>query len=160
MSHVENPKQKKPRKVEMTPRQAKFVETYMSTGSQRAAAKAAGYSCASTQAHRVANSKAVKAVVDHARATVKIAAAYNLERAMLEADEAITFAKETENANAYVKALELKSKLNGLLIEKHQHQHASFSLNIGGITEEKREQEVAAETVSTPSSDEEEDIFS
>jgi hypothetical protein len=37
---------------------------------------------------------------------------------MKEAGQAMEFAKETGNANAYVKAVELRAKLNGLLIDK------------------------------------------
>lgn len=63
----------------------------------------------------------------------KVIQTYNAEQAMLEAEEAMQFARETENANAFVKAIELRSKLKGLLIEKHQVQQVGFQINIGGI---------------------------
>lgn len=45
---------------------------------------------------------------------------YGYELAMKEAERAYNVAEETENANAMVKAAELRSKLTGLLVEK-QH---------------------------------------
>lgn len=84
-------------------------------------------------------------------ASVK-AAAYNIDAAMKECEDAIEFARETENANAYVKAVELKSKLQGLLVEKHQIQQVPFTISIGGIYDElpAPPQQVAIEAVSKP----------
>lgn len=59
---------------------------------------------------------------------------HNIHSAMQEASDAMDFAKETENANAYVKAVELRAKLNGLLTEKLDVRAlAGFSVNILGV---------------------------
>lgn len=122
--------------TELNPKQAKFVKEYVKTGNQMAAAKAAGYSGTNETASNIVKGAAVKAALDKIREKAIVTAAYNADTAMKEAEEAIEFAKETKNANAYVKAVELRSKLKGLLIEKHQHQVANFSLKIGGIDDE------------------------
>lgn len=59
---------------------------------------------------------------------------YSLEVSMAEAAEAMDFAKKTNNANALVKAIEHRAKLNGLLIEKHEHLGAApFSIQVIGL---------------------------
>lgn len=86
--------------------------------------------------------------------------AYNLEAAMREADEAIAFAIKTGNANAYVKAAELKAKLNGLLVDKMQIQLPAFSLRIGGIDDPPPAIDVASQVIASlpaPQDDDEED---
>lgn len=151
----------------LTERQAKFVAEYCKHGIVQTAALAAGFpkSTASQYGARLMReSPAVMAAIAAHRKDLQAQGKYNLENAMKEADEAIEFARETENANAYVKALELKSKLNGLLVEKHDHRVASFRLNIGGINDEKPpltdEQLIETTSARTEEQDEEEDIFS
>lgn len=74
------------------------------------------------------------AYVEEHREKLKKATQYDLQAAIRELDEAIIFARETENANALVKALELKMKGHGLLIEKHDvRTFAAFSIKISGI---------------------------
>lgn len=58
---------------------------------------------------------------------------HNLEKAMAEAEEAMRFAKETENANAYVKAVEHRAKLNGLLVDRQEVKQVGFTIQIAGI---------------------------
>lgn len=119
-------------------REMKFVKGLIAGKSQTLSALEAGYpkSRAGTDGSELMKDPRIIAELASVRAEIRREAHYDLRAAMMEADEAIQFARETENANAYVKACELKSKLNGLLIEKHQHQVASFSLNIGGINDE------------------------
>lgn len=86
-------------------------------------------------------------------------AAYNADVAMNECESAILFAKETGNANAYVKAVELKSKLKGLLVEKVDMRQVGFQIQIGGITD-KPEKVVESEVVATEPTVKEVDPFS
>lgn len=60
--------------------------------------------------------------------------AFGATEAMKELDEAIDFARETGNANALAKCIELRMKLHGLLIDKHEVRQASLTIAIGGIT--------------------------
>lgn len=77
---------------------------------------------------------AIKEAIARERQRTLDKGGYNIERAMKEADDAIQFSRDTDNANAYVKAVELKAKLNGLLIEKHDIRTAgAFSIVINGL---------------------------
>lgn len=88
-----------------------------------------------------------KKEIEKRKAELRDAAKYGLKQAMQECQDAIDFARQTENANAYVKGVELKTKLNGLLIEKHDHRMAAnFSIQIEGV----REPAMIPPTTSTP----------
>jgi phage terminase small subunit len=50
---------------------------------------------------------------------------YDAEAALAQAQEAYEFGRDTENANAMVKAVELKSKLKGLIIDRHHIQQTA-----------------------------------
>lgn len=59
---------------------------------------------------------------------------YGLEVSMAEAAEGMELARTSKNANAFVKAVELRAKLNQLLVEKHEFTGmAPFSLQIVGL---------------------------
>lgn len=150
----------KKRSGPLKPRERKFVEEYLKHGHSKQAALAAGFPerrASTWGSELVRHHTEVKAALAEARSKSVTAAAYNIQAAMSEADSAIQFARETENANAYVKAVELKSKLNGLLIEKHQHQVANFQLNVEGIHDIPAEVVVATSVVGDE--DEDDEIF-
>ena len=124
-------------KNKLNPRQERFVAEYLKDGNASRAAVAAGYSPKAAKDrgwNLLHESPAVMNALEIARKEVAEKSKYNLEKAMNEAQEAIDFAKQTENANAYVKAVELRSKLNGLLIEKHDVRTVGFSINILGVS--------------------------
>lgn len=62
----------------------------------------------------------VQALIRDIRDRASATAAYDVSKAMVECDQACSFAYEKGNAMALVKALELKAKLAGLLIERIQ----------------------------------------
>lgn len=62
--------------------------------------------------------KLVAAELAKAQQRLADAAGYNGTRCMAELDEAIAFAVETKQPNAYVKAIELRARLAGLLRDK------------------------------------------
>lgn len=112
----------------------------MKDGNGTRAAIAAGYSPkqASSLAKKfIRTDKAplIQEAIKEIRTKAIDGGVYNLKSAMAECDEGIAFAKETGNANAYAKLLELRSKLNGLLVEKHDVRMSGFTLNIGGMDE-------------------------
>lgn len=121
----------------LNPRQMKFVTEYMKDANGARAAIAAGYSEKTARGaayHLLHEAPAVIDAIDKARKAVQAKAQYNLQSAMDEAQEAIVFARETENANAYVKAVELRSKLNGLLVEKVDVRQSGLNIIIEGFT--------------------------
>lgn len=123
----------------LNPQQLRFISEYMSCGEGKAAAIKAGYkeSGASAAAHALLKNPFVIEELDKIRQSALIIeeAKYNYKRAMEEADMAIAFARETENAAAMVKAIELKTKLSGLMIDRSEVKTAGFVINIGGMDE-------------------------
>jgi hypothetical protein len=85
------------------------------------AAIAAGYS-AKTAKHAAYQlqhqNKLVIAELKKVRTNLAVATEYNGERAADDCDKGMDFALRTQNANAFIKAVELKAKLTGLLREK------------------------------------------
>ena len=121
----------------LTTLQRRFVMEYLKHGNGTKAAIDAGYAQASakhTAYELLKNNDLIKAEVDKQRKDLQEKSGYNLEKAMKEAEDAMDFAKETKNANAYVKAAELRAKLNGLLIDRHDvRQLGHFEINISGF---------------------------
>lgn len=131
-----------PRRNQLTPKQQLFIAEYLKDNNGARAAEAAGYSKqnARSQAYQLLNHQpAVITALEEERKKLQVATQYNAERAMAEAEDAMTFALQTENANAYVKAVELRAKLTGLMIERHDvRQAGSFQIQIFGIDGEKQ----------------------
>jgi hypothetical protein len=73
---------------------------------------------------KLAKREDVQARVEELRAPVIAKVRYELEQAMAECDEAIRLAKETANPSAMVSAVQLKAKLNGLLVEDRKNRRA------------------------------------
>lgn len=112
---------------QLTPKQRAFVAAYQTGISATQAAIAAGYSEHSARhiAHTLMHdNKLVRAELDKVSQNLAKAADYNGERCMAELDKAIAFAVQAKNPNAYVKAIELRARLAGLLRDK-------LDLNIG-----------------------------
>jgi hypothetical protein len=84
------------------------------------AAKLEGYShsYARVISTRMMRNSAAAAVLEEIRQKGREMAAFGLVEAMREADDAATFAREKGNSMALVKAVELRSKLSGLLIDR------------------------------------------
>jgi phage terminase small subunit len=121
----------------LSPRQAIFVREYLRNSDATAAAVAAGYSVVSApeRGNRLLRTcPAVMKAVDDALKMIQVKGVHNIEKAMGEADDAIAFSLKTENANAYVKAVELKAKLAGLLIDRKDVRSMNgFRIEIGGL---------------------------
>jgi len=103
----------------LTPKQFRFVLAYCGGLDQKNATIAAGYSAkSSAAAYDLMHTPAVRAAIDEMHSKLRAKTTYEAADAFREAGEAIEFAKETKNANALVRALELRARLNGLLTEK------------------------------------------
>lgn len=75
---------------------------------------------------RIAADSKVKARVEALRAPVVAKVRYGLEQAMIETDEAIALAKKMESPSAMVAAVQLKAKLNGLLVEDRTNRRRPY----------------------------------
>jgi phage terminase small subunit len=112
--------------VSLTAKQEAFCQAVVS-GMTQADAYRAAYNAGNMKPETV-QSKAcllmadgkVRARVDEIRAPVVEKVQYGLEQAMQEAAEAFLVAKGKENGGAMVAAVNLRAKLNGLLVDRSE----------------------------------------
>jgi CBS-domain-containing membrane protein len=108
----------------MTPRQKTFAVAVGNGMSLTDAAKHAGFAekSARVRGQKLMREPEVAALVEAERekalAETRIKGNFDLNTAMAEYDAAIEFAKKTSNASAYVKAVDSKAKLVGLMDQK------------------------------------------
>ena len=127
----------------LTAKQEAFCQAVVS-GMNQSDAYRASYSAGKMKAESI-NSKAyelakngdITARVKELRAPVVEKLQYGLAEAMLEAQEAYKVAKGKDNGGAMVAAVQLRAKLNGLLIEKREDVTDPFKKAIGNMTAEK-----------------------
>lgn len=113
-------------KSDLTPKQEKFCQGVVKGLSQADAYRSA-YNAKNMKPEVVqvkaselmANGK-VKVRVAELRKPVVEKVQYGLEQAMREAEDALQVAKAKENGGAMVAAVQLRAKLNGLLVEKKE----------------------------------------
>ena len=110
------PKRRAQRK-QISPQQMRYAE-YRGQGlTQGEAALKAGYKSKAGSYKADRNPQVIKYLSEIQR-NAAVRTGYVVASAMDEAKDAMTFAYKTENASAYVKAVELRAKLSGLLIER------------------------------------------
>lgn len=131
----------------LSPRQLAFCSHYVAGKSARDAARLAGYAAGYVRhADKITSNPKIAAEIARHRETLREKTGYDAAAAMAELDRSILFARETENANALAKLIELKMKLHGLLIERiDQRGVGNFSINISGIDDEPAPQAPAVE---------------
>lgn len=106
---------------ELTPKQRRFIAAFQTGIPAAQAAVQAGYSpkTAKHAAYQLMHdNKLVRAELDKLRQHLIAEAEYNGEKALADCDNGMAFAIKTANANAYVRAAELKMRLTGLLRDK------------------------------------------
>jgi phage terminase small subunit len=97
----------------------RYIELRAGGMDKKPAALAAGYSESYSAAiGRLEKNPSVAAAIDAIRQKGCLMAAYDLTKAMQEALDVIQFAKSTKNAMAYMKAVQLRAELSGLLIQQ------------------------------------------
>jgi phage terminase small subunit len=118
--------------------QARFVAEYVKDGNATRAAIAAGYTekNAKNTGYGLLQKPAVQAAVDEARDKLALATGYNLRAAVEEIDQKIQRAEAAEQYTAVAKMLELKLKVHGMLVEKHEVRAQGLILNIQGFAEQ------------------------
>ena len=110
----------------LTPKQERFCVEYLTTGNASAAYRLA-YNAENSKpegihvnASKLLKNAKVVLRLQELRAPVVAAARYGLQEAMSECSDAIALAKSTENVSAFVSAIALRAKLNGLLVERRE----------------------------------------
>lgn len=120
----------------LNPQQQLFIQDYLIHGNGARAARTAGYS-ERNSAHQAAfmlKTPRIKKAIEEGQKASQARMSYGLDEAMREAEDCINFAKQTDNANAYAKAIELRMRLNGLIIDKHDVRSlGNFKLVIEGV---------------------------
>ncbi len=123
--------------IELSPRQLLFIKHYTSgLHSAAQAARMAGYAEAHARrsSQYILKNPKVLAAIAEARTKLVESTQYDSERAMAELDTAVTFARETKNATAMARCIELKMKLTGLLIDRVQVE----TIDLSGVLIEAR----------------------
>jgi phage terminase small subunit len=116
----------------MTPKRTEFVRLIALGKSQKDAALGAGYSAKS--AKRLMEIPDIKAALEKVKKEIMDSTKYDALAAQAELNDAIEFARTTRNATALVRAVEMKMKLNGLIIDRsEQKQVGGFQIQILGI---------------------------
>lgn len=109
-----------PANIRLSAKQRQFLDEYARTGEAKRAALSIGYtkSSAPQMAKRILSSRVAQDYLATLRNKSQAITGYTVAKAMIETDHAIEFAREKGNAMAIVKAVELRCKLSGLLIER------------------------------------------
>jgi len=126
--------------AKLNPKKAAFVMNLAGGMGQADALLRAGWKCsrksASVTANRILKEDTDVADALHVmRADLAKRAEYNFEKFMDEMNEAIEFAKDTKNATALVRAVELKGKASGHLVERIDQRvsKTGFQLVVQGV---------------------------
>lgn len=115
--------------AQLNQREARFVAEYMKHGVESRAARDAGYSKSGILSHN----RKVSLAVQMARKAVAFRINYSVADAMNELLEAIDFSKETENAMAYVRAVETRAKIAGHMDNREEHNQPAINFIIRGV---------------------------
>jgi phage terminase small subunit len=117
-------------------RQRRFVAGLAKGLSVKDAARQAGYSAGySAKTKQLMKHPGVARELKAVQQAMRTAMSYDCQAAMLECAAAIEFAKQHKNANAYVKGVELRAKLSGLLIDRVE----VFTADLKGAIEQAKE---------------------
>lgn len=103
----------------LTRKQQHFLELYGEGKDQREAGQLSGLKSTGS-IYRTLTNPLAQEYLSALRAESRAIARYDIAVAMQEANEVIEFAKKKGNAMAYCKAVELRAKLSGLLIDRVQ----------------------------------------
>lgn len=114
---VADPPATKRTRKRITPKQQRYAELRAQGRTQGQAALEAGFH-SKTGAYRAERNPIVRGYLNEIQRSASVRVGYIVATAMDEAKDAMGFARETENATAYVKAVELRAKLSGLLIDR------------------------------------------
>jgi phage terminase small subunit len=130
--------------AKLNPRKAQFVLNVISGLNQTEALIQAGWKCSrkvanSTASHLLREDEDVRAAMDILRLDMVKRAEYSFDKFMNELNDSIAFARATKNATALVRAVELKGKASGHIVDRvdTRNLNAGFSINIRGVDDEK-----------------------
>lgn len=127
---------------QLTTRDAKFVAAFLEGNTAGDSARIAGFKCTNQKSFNAVGKRAlrrpiVKAAIDASHQEIAKAGEVTAVSMLQEASDAADFAKAKGNPMAYVKAVELRAKLSGLLIDRvDQRSVGNLTVEIVRLTEE------------------------
>lgn len=133
MDAVATPPKRRAQRKQISPQQLQYAEYRAQGLTQGAAALKAGYK-SKTGAYKADKNPIVRRYLSEIQRSAAIRIGYVVATAMDEAQQGMVFARETENAAAFVKAVELRAKLSGLLIDRVE----VFSMDMKGALDQAR----------------------
>jgi hypothetical protein len=105
--------------AQLKPRHAVFVTEYLTGITATEAARRAGYSDAAGRASRLlTTNESVMRAIDAWRERQRLRGEYTVEKAMRETERGMVLAEKGNQMNAFVRAVELRARLHGLLVDK------------------------------------------
>lgn len=131
--------------AKLAPKKAQFVLNVCAGMVPADALMRAGWECTravatSTAGRLLREDDAVKDAIAVIKADMAKRAEYDFQKFMAEMDDAMTFARDTKNATALVRAIELKGKASGHIVERvdQRNVNAGFQIQIEGVAPPKR----------------------
>jgi hypothetical protein len=129
----------------LSPAERLMVNKYLETSNGALSARLAGLTIDTLSKPHV------KQAISDGRALLQKSNVYDADQAMKEAKRAMAFAHRTNNANAYVKAVELRAKIMGLLQDKALGAMLGmFQIVISGVREGRALAAPPIDTLSLP----------
>jgi phage terminase small subunit len=139
--------------ISLSPRQSAFVEGCFSGLSSAEAARKAGYGAAySAKGAKLLQHPGIAAALKEGQRQVRARTLYTVEVAMDELDKAMTFAETHKSAMALSRLIEIRCKLNHLLVD---HLEITQMVDIGSALLEAKQRvngvtQIASTSVSVP----------
>jgi hypothetical protein len=122
-------------RAKLSPRQSRFVDAVVTERTLTAAAAKAGYAWPDKIAGKLLSKPELRRAVDLMKELGAVRARYTVDTMMAELGKGMEFALTTENAAAYVRAVELRGKLTGILVDRLDARIAvgGFVVNVSGL---------------------------
>lgn len=130
---LDTPKQKRSQRKQISPKQLLYAQLLSQGLTKSEASRKVGWKSRAGK-FKADRNPLVQEYLSNIQQSVAIRASHTVVQAMHEAEQGMIFAKETENAGAFVKAVELRAKLSGLLIDRVE----VFSMDMKGALDQAR----------------------
>lgn len=136
--------------TQLSAAQVRFLDSWAKTHDKKTAMFSAGWSASSApqMARRTLEHPRAQEYLERLQLQSRAIVGYTVATAMEEAAQSMIYAKEKGNAMAYVKAVELRCKLSGLLIDRIQVEKVDLTAALEAA--QARVIEVSVETPSLP----------
>lgn len=121
----------------LSPQRAKFVAEYLKSSNATEAATSAGYgpAGAAVRGHMLLKLPEIAELIESARKELIAVTHYDLQASVVEIDRRLKLVEGWKQGSAIAKLQELKLKVHGLLVERHEVTEKGFQLVLGRFGE-------------------------